>query len=89
MTPLERIVIGSLAVITAGFIVVYFGNRLGRAASSTASKAVQSVSDAVSLTDKNIAYTTINQIGDLTDDGRDNDSWDLGEIYRNQIGANP
>ena len=96
MVEVEKTIIGVVAIITAAAVVVYFGNRIGRAASEGASKlaektgdAASAAVDAVSLTSKNILYRGVNQVGDLIDDGLDNESFDLGEKYRDMIGANP
>ena len=89
MDDLPKIVIGAIAVVAAAAVVIYFGNKIGATVSRTAGTAARNVGDAVSLTDKNLAWRTANQVGDLIDDGRDNQSFDLGEIYRARIGANP
>ena len=96
MVEIEKTIIGTVAILTAAAVVIYFGNRIGRAASEGAAKLAEKTSDAaeaavdaVSLTSKNIVYRGVNQVGDLIDDGRDNESFDLGEKYRDMIGANP
>lgn len=79
------IVIGTLAIATAAGIIIWWSTKVGSAAVT----AGQAVGDAVSITDKNLLWRGINQTGDLLDDGLDNQSFDLGEYYRQLIGSNP